>query len=78
MQSDLFCGASEGDQTAMGLRNGGQHCAGAEIWQMVFICWVPYCGCFCSWLFFSGERGQVKTYKRLRLLELKHELYCLT
>lgn len=36
-----------------------------------------------SWLFlflvvFFGGRGQVKTYKRLRLLELKRELCCLT
>lgn len=50
MQSDLFCGASEGDQTAMGLRSGGQHCAGAEIWQMVFagclIMVVFVLGCF--------------------------------
>ena len=50
MQSDLFCGASEGDQTAMGLRNGGQYCAGAEIWQMVFagclIVVVFVLGCF--------------------------------
>lgn len=80
MQSGLFCGASERDQTVMGLRNGGQHCAGAEIWQMVFIGWVVFCGCFSSWLFF-GRRirgGQVKTYERLRLMELQCELYCLT
>lgn len=31
-----------GLQTQMGLRDGGQHCAGDETWQTVFVCWVVF------------------------------------
>lgn len=29
-----------GLQTQIGLRGGGQHCAGDETWRTVFVCWV--------------------------------------
>lgn len=71
MQSGLFCKASERNQTVMGLRNEGQHCAGSETCQCCL-----FAGCFI--FLFLGPTKNFRNYNGNCIVELLNITYILS